>query len=131
MIRKMIVAKKINFPQLLSKYRWLFVSSIINLIIHVVAALIYFNPIDFVLQVETARKIAQGEVLYRDIGQILFEGVLLPNPQYPPLYLYTLALVIMIIGVNTFTYEMAKIFISFSFLKTNLLYILTEVANPP
>lgn len=126
-MKKMIMDKKVNFPQQPSKFGWLFISSIINLIIHVVAAFIYFNPIDFVLQVETARKIAQGEVLYRDISQILFEGALLPNPQYPPLYLYTLALVILIIGVNTFTFEMAKIFIIiFNFLLAFLLYYLIK-----
>ena len=72
-MKKMIMDKKVNFPQQPSKFGWLFISSIINLIIHVVAAFIYFNPIDFVLQLETARKIAQGEVLYRDISQIVFE----------------------------------------------------------
>ena len=100
-----------NFPKLLSKYKWLLVFSLINLFIHIVTAIIYFNPIDFVLQVETARQIAQGNVLYRDINQIIFEGMILPNPQYPPLYLYTLALLIVIIGVNTFTFEMAKLFL--------------------
>ncbi|MHA2216073.1 MAG: glycosyltransferase 87 family protein [Candidatus Hodarchaeales archaeon] len=127
MMEKLILDEKVNFPQQPSKFGWLFVSSIINLIIHVIVALIYFNPIDFVLQVETARRIAQGEVLYRDIGQILFEGALLPNPQYPPLYLYTLALVILIIGVNTFTFEMAKILIIiFNFLLAFLLYYLIK-----
>ncbi|MCK4849047.1 MAG: DUF2029 domain-containing protein, partial [Candidatus Heimdallarchaeota archaeon] len=124
----MIVNKKKNFLQLLSKYKWLLFSSVINLVIHIVVALIYFNPIDFVLQVETARKIAQGEVLYRDIGEIFFEGAILPNPQYPPLYLYTLALVILIIGINTFTFEMAKIIlIIFNFLLAFLLYYLIKL----
>ena len=114
----MIVDIKNDFPKLLSKYKWLLVFSIINLLIHIVAAIIYYNPIDFVLQVETARQIAQGEVLYRDINQILFGDMLLPNPQYPPLYLYTLALLIVVIGVNTFTFEMAKIFlIVFNFIR--------------
>ncbi len=121
----MIVDKKMNCLRLLSKYKWLLLSLVINLVIHFVVALIYFNPIDFVLQVETARKIAQGEVLYRDIGRILFEGKILPHPQYPPLYLYTLALVILIIGVNTFTFEMVKVLlIVFNFLLAFLLYYL-------
>ncbi len=116
-----------NCLRLLSEYKWLLFSLVINLVIHFVVALIYFNPIDFVLQVETARKIAQGEVLYRDIGKIFFEDKLIQNPQYPPLYLYTLAFVILIIGVDTFTFEMAKLFlIVFNFLLAFLLYYLIK-----
>lgn len=121
----MIADKKMKSLQLLSEYKWLLFSLVMNLVIHFVIALIYFNPIDFVLQVESARKIAQGEVLYRDIGNIFFEDKILLNPQYPPLYLYTLAFVILIIGVNTFTFEMAKILlIVFNFLLAFLLYYL-------
>jgi len=123
----MLVDKKMKWLRLLSEYKWLLFSLVINLVIHFIVALIYFNPIDFVLQVETARKIAQGEVLYRDIGKIFFEGRILINPQYPPLYLYTLAFVILIIGVNTFTFEMAKIFlIVFNFLLAFLLYYMIK-----
>ena len=124
----MIVDIKNNFPKLLLKYKWLLVFSIINLLIHIVTAIIYYNPIDFVLQVETARQIAQGKILYRDINQILFGDMLLPNPQYPPLYLYTLALLIAILGVNTFTFEMAKFFlIIFNFLLAFLIYYMVNL----
>ncbi|MHA1978167.1 MAG: hypothetical protein ACW98F_07685 [Candidatus Hodarchaeales archaeon] len=93
--------------------KWLIVSCILNLLIQVIVAVIYFNPIDFVLQVETAREIAQGKLLYRDISQIIYEGSILPNPQYPPLYLYTLAGLIVIIGADAFTFNMAKMFLIF------------------
>ena len=127
MLNIMVVDKKTKFPLLLSKYKFLLISCIVNLVIHIIAALIYFNPIDFVLQVETARQIAQGEVLYRDINQIIFDGTILPNPQYPPFYLYSLALLIVIIGVSAFTFEMAKLYlILFNFLLAFLLYYIVN-----
>ncbi len=109
----------------LQENRWLIYSFLLNLIIQVVIAVIYYNPVDFVLQVETAREIAQGKLLYRDIGQIIYNERILPNPQYPPLYLYTLAVIIVIIGVDTFTFNMAKIFLIFiNFLVALIIYYL-------
>lgn len=97
--------------QFLVRNKVLIYSVVINIFIQIFVALIYYNPIDFVLQVETARKIAQGDLLYRDINQIIFEDKILPKAQYPPLYLYSLALVISIIGVEVFSFAMAKILI--------------------
>ncbi|MFX0016518.1 MAG: hypothetical protein ACFE98_18130 [Candidatus Hermodarchaeota archaeon] len=73
--------------------------------------LVYYNPVDFVLQFEAAKKIAQGKLLYRDIGKFMTDSVELPRPQYPPLYLYTLGLLIAIIGVDVFTWQTAKLFL--------------------
>ncbi|UCE12710.1 MAG: DUF2029 domain-containing protein [Candidatus Heimdallarchaeota archaeon] len=95
----------------LRNYQWLFLSLIGNLVIHLFFGLIYHNPVDFVLQFEAAKEIAQGKLLYRDIGEIEINGDLLPRPQYPPLYLYTLGLLISLIGVDTFTWQMAKVFL--------------------
>ncbi|PWI48591.1 hypothetical protein CEE45_05990 [Candidatus Heimdallarchaeota archaeon B3_Heim] len=100
-----------SIAKFLAENKWLILSCFLNLIIQVIIAVIYFNPIDFVLQVETAREIAQGKVLYRDINQIIYEGSILPNPQYPPLYLYTLAALMFIAGVDAFSYNMVKIFL--------------------
>ena len=100
-----------SIAKFLAENKWLILSCFLNLIIQVIIAVIYFNPIDFVLQVETAREIAQGKVLYRDIHQIIYEGSILPNPQNPPLYLYTLAALMFIAGVDAFSYNMVKIFL--------------------
>jgi Gpi18-like mannosyltransferase len=97
----------------LEENKWLVISSILNMLLQVIVAIIYFNPIDFVLQVETARQIAQGNLLYRDINQIVYNGFVLPNPQYPPLYLYTLAALIFIVGTEIFTFNMAKLLLIF------------------
>jgi uncharacterized membrane protein len=107
------------------KNKWLLYSCLVNLIIQVIVAVIYYNPVDFVLQIETAREIAQGKLLYRDIHQIEHNNSLLPNPQYPPLYLYTVAGLIFIVGTNTFTFNMAKMFlISVNFLVSFVIYYL-------
>jgi hypothetical protein len=82
-----------------------------NLLIHLILGLIYYNPVDFGVQCEAAKKIAQGQLLYRDIGKIIINGGELPKPPYPPLYLYTLGFLISIIGVETFTWQMAKLFL--------------------
>ena len=92
-------------------HKWFLLSLLCNLIIHLILGLIYYNPVDFVLQFEAAKKIAQGQLLYRDIGQFITDDVELPKPQYPPLYLYTLGFVIAIIGVEKFTWQMAKLFL--------------------
>ena len=116
--------KEIDIFQFLARNKFLIYSIVINIIIQVFVALIYYNPIDFVLQVETARKIAQGDLLYRDIDQIIYEGNILPKAQYPPLYLYCLALVIHIIGVEVFSFTMAKILIVLTnFALAFLLYV--------
>ena len=116
--------KDIHIFQFLARNKILIYSVVINIIIQVFVALIYYNPIDFVLQVETARKIAQGDLLYRDIDQIIYEGNILPKAQYPPLYLYSLALVIHIIGVEVFSFTMAKILIILTnFAVAFLLYV--------
>ncbi len=107
----------------LQENKWLVVSSILNLVLQVIVAIIYFNPIDFVLQVETARQIAQGDLLYRDIHQIVYNGIILPNPQYPPLYLYTLAALMFVVGVDIFTFNMVKMFlVLINFLVAFLIY---------
>jgi uncharacterized membrane protein len=81
-----------------------------------------------VLQIETAREIARGKLLYRDIHEIVYETHLLPEAQYPPLYLYTLAVLILLLGVETFTFEMAKIFlIIVNFLVAYLMYYLVGI----
>lgn len=100
-----------SIAKFLHQNKWLILSCFLNLIIQVIIAVLYFNPIDFVLQVETAREIAQGKILYRDIHQIIYEGSILPKPQYPPLYLYTLAALMFIAGVDAFSYNMVKIFL--------------------
>ena len=109
----------------LFQHRWILLSICFNLIIHLVVAVIYYNPIDFVLQVETAREIARGKLLYRDINKIIYETQLLPEAQYPPLYLYTLAVLILLFGIETFTFEIAKLFlIIVNFLVAYLMYYL-------
>ena len=90
---------------------WMIISLIFNLIIHLAIGLSYYNPVDFVLQFEAAKKIAQGLLLYRDIGSLQLDGYVLPRPQYPPLYLYTLGSLITFFGVENFTWQMAKIFL--------------------
>ncbi|MFW9904144.1 MAG: hypothetical protein ACFFFH_07425 [Candidatus Thorarchaeota archaeon] len=100
-------------------------SLLFNLIIHLVLGFIYYNPVDFVLQFEAAKKIAQGQLLYRDIGDFVTDYGTLPKPQYPPLYLYTLGLVIAIVGVETFTWQMVKVFlIIFNLLVGILIYVI-------
>jgi hypothetical protein len=100
-------------------------SLLFNLIIHLFLGFIYYNPVDFVLQFEAAKKIAQGQLLYRDIGEFVTEYGTLPRPQYPPLYLYTLGLVIAIIGVEAFTWQMVKLFlIIFNLLVGILVYFI-------
>jgi uncharacterized membrane protein len=96
----------------LSEKRALTISVLLNLVIHTIAAIVYFNPVDFVLQVETARQIAQGRILYYNIEQITFHDSILPNPQYPPLYLYSLAILIFVVGTEAFTFFMAKLFLT-------------------
>ena len=93
------------------KFSLFYLSLIINLIIHLIIGLSYYNPVDFVLQVEAAKKIAQGNLLYRDIGEIVVNGFTLQKPQYPPLYLYTLGSLIALVGVDSFTWQMAKLFL--------------------
>lgn len=97
--------------RIIENHKWLFLSILFNFMIHLILGLIYYNPVDFVLQFEAAKKIAQGKLLYRDIGNIIINGGELPKPQYPPLYLYTLGFLISIIGVETFTWQMAKLFL--------------------
>lgn len=93
------------------KFNLFYLSLILNLIIHLIIALSYYNPVDFVLQFEAAKKIAQGSLLYRDIGELRINGYILQKPQYPPLYLYTLGSIIALVGVDSFTWQMAKIFL--------------------
>lgn len=115
-------------------HKWLLLSLLCNLVIHVILGLIYYNPVDFILQLEAAKKIAQGQLLYRDIGQIITDGVELPRPQYPPLFLYTLGGLIAIIGVETFTWQMAKLFlIAFNLIVGILVYkiVLINVHSHP
>lgn len=95
----------------LKNYQWLLLSLLGNLVIQLFLGLIYYNPVDFVLQFEAAKEIAQGKLLYRDIGEIEINGDLLPRPQYPPLYLYTLGLLMSLIGVDIFTWQMVKVFL--------------------
>ena len=91
---------------------WIVISLVFNLVIHLFIGLSYYNPVDFVLQFEAAKKISQGMLLYRDIGPlILNNGIELPRPQYPPLYLYTLGSLVTFFGVENFTWQMAKIFL--------------------
>ncbi|UCG02389.1 MAG: DUF2029 domain-containing protein [Candidatus Heimdallarchaeota archaeon] len=100
-------------------------SMLCNLIIHLILGFLYYNPVDFVLQFEAAKKIAQGQLLYRDIGEIIIDGAELPRPQYPPLYLYSLGFIIAIVGVETFTWQMVKLFlIAFNLLVGILVYLL-------
>ncbi len=96
-------------------------SILLNLFIHLLVSLIYYNPVDFVLQLEAAKEIAQGRMLYRDIGEIIINNSELPRPQYPPLYLYSLATFIAIIGVDNFSWQMAKLFLIFFNLISGLL----------
>ncbi|MFX1285658.1 MAG: glycosyltransferase 87 family protein [Promethearchaeota archaeon] len=120
--------------QFIEKYRWLLLSLLCNLIIHLFLGLIYYNPVDFVLQYEAAKKIAQGQLLYRDIGKFIIGDVELPKPQYPPLYLYTLGFIIAIFGVERFTWQMAKIFlIIFNILVGLLVYhiLLIHIQSSP
>jgi len=92
-------------------------------LIHLFVSLIYYNPIDFVLQLEAAKEIARGRILYKDIGEIIINDSQLPRPQYPPLYLYSLAIFISFIGVEDFSWQMAKLFlISFNLMNGLLIY---------
>ncbi|MFX1538644.1 MAG: glycosyltransferase 87 family protein, partial [Promethearchaeota archaeon] len=103
----------------------LLISLLFNSIIHLILGFIYFNPVDFVLQYEAAKKIAQGQLLYRDIGEFVTDSGTLPRPQYPPLYLYTLGLIISIVGVEIFTWQMVKLFlIIFNLLVGILVYLI-------
>lgn len=102
---------------------YLLCSLLLNLVIHLFVSLIYFNPVDFVLQLEAAKEIARGRVLYRDIGEIIINNSELPRPQYPPFYLYSLATFISFIGVENFSWQMAKLFlISFNLMSGLLVY---------
>lgn len=98
-------------PQINKEFKLFLLSLFFNLIIHLILGFLYYNPVDFVLQYEAAKKIAQGQLLYRDIGEIITDGGTLPRPQYPPLYLYTLGLIIATVGVETFTWQMVKLFL--------------------
>ena len=103
----------------------LLLSLFFNLIIHLILGFLYYNPVDFVLQFEAAKKIAQGQLLYRDIGELMTDVGPLPKPQYPPLYLYALGFIIAIVGVKTFTWQMVKLFlIIFNLLVGILVYII-------
>lgn len=105
--------------------RWILLSLFCNLIIHLILGLIYYNPVDFVLQFEAAKKIAEGQLLYRDIGVFVIDDAELPRPQYPPLYLYTLGFIIAIVGVETSTWQMVKLFlIIFNLLVGILVYLI-------
>jgi hypothetical protein len=105
--------------------RHIIISLFINVLVHLVVGLIYFNPVDFVLQFEAAKEIAQGKLLYRDIGQIIFEGNILPRPQYPPLYLYTLGTLISIVGVENISWQGVKLFlITCNLINGILLYLI-------
>lgn len=112
---------------------WMVISLLFNLVIHLFVGLSYYNPVDFVLQFEAAKKIAQGMLLYRDIGPLLLiDGYELPSPQYPPLYLYTLGSLITFFGVENFTWQMAKIFLIFVNFIVSLLifYIIRRYFHP-
>ncbi|MFX0182419.1 MAG: hypothetical protein ACFE95_04975 [Candidatus Hodarchaeota archaeon] len=116
--------------------RWLryaLASLLINLLVHLIVGLIYYNPVDFVLQFEAAKEIARGSLLYRDIGEIVIDGNKhLPRPQYPPLYLYSLAFFIILIGVDIFTWQMAKLFlIVFNLFVGTLIYYIVIVHLQP
>ncbi|MFW9856332.1 MAG: hypothetical protein ACFFFG_14865 [Candidatus Thorarchaeota archaeon] len=103
------------------------VSFFVNLLVHLVVGLLYFNPVDFVLQFEAAKEISRGKLLYRDIGAIVLEGKRLPRPQYPPLYLYTLAALMGIVGVENVTWQGVKIFLIIcNLINGVLLYLLVS-----
>ncbi|MHA1215056.1 MAG: hypothetical protein ACTSPG_07145 [Candidatus Hodarchaeales archaeon] len=108
-LQNMLLKIKSN---LLAETKWFYISLIANITIHLFLGLIYKNPVDFVLQFEAAKDIARGKLLYRDIDQFIINNIELPRPQYPPLYLYTLALFILIIGVNNVTWQMVKMFLT-------------------
>lgn len=103
-----------------------FIGSIfLNLVVHLIAGLIYFNPVDFVLQFAAAKEIARGKLLYRDIGTLVYEGMRLPRPQYPPLYLYTLGTLIWIVGIENITWQGVKLFlIACNLINGVLLYVI-------
>jgi hypothetical protein len=113
--------------------RYAIASLLINLLIHLIVGLIYYNPIDFVLQLEAAKEIARGSLLYRDIGELVIDdNIQLPRPQYPPLYLYSLAFFIIIIGVDIFTWQMVKLFlIAFNLFVGTLIYYIVIVHIQP
>jgi len=107
------------------EFKLFLLSLFCNLIIHLILGFLYYNPVDFVLQYEAAKKIAQGQLLYRDIGEIMTDGGTLPRPQYPPLYLYSLGLIIAIVGVEAFTWQMVKLFlIIFNLMVGILVYLI-------
>ncbi len=110
-------------PRFNKNHQWILLSLFGNLVIHLIIGLSYYNPIDFILQLEAAKEIARGKLLYRDIGQIIVNNSELPRPQYPPLYLYTLGFLIALIGVETFTWQLAKLFlIAFNLIVGLLVY---------
>ncbi|MFX1516291.1 MAG: glycosyltransferase 87 family protein [Promethearchaeota archaeon] len=112
-------------------FKLLLLSLFFNLIIHLILGFLYYNPVDFVLQFEAAKKIAQGQLLYRDIGELMTDVGPLPKPQYPPLYLYTLGFIIAIVGVKTFTWQMVKLFlIIFNLLVGILVYFIVSDCLP-
>jgi hypothetical protein len=106
--KKAYLPSKIHFNK---AFKLFLLSLLLNLLIHLILGFLYYNPVDFVLQFEAAKKIAQGQLLYRDIGEFVTDKGILPKPQYPPLYLYTLGLIIAIVGVETFTWQMVKLFL--------------------
>ncbi len=119
-------------PRINRNHQWILFSLLGNLIIHLIIGLSYYNPIDFILQLEAAREIARGKLLYRDIGLIIVNNSELPRPQYPPLYLYTLGFLIALIGVETFTWQMAKLLLITFNLIVGLLvyYIILNYVRP-
>ncbi|NHJ01599.1 MAG: DUF2029 domain-containing protein [Candidatus Heimdallarchaeota archaeon] len=96
-------------------------SVLANLLLQMVVSLLYFNPVDFVLQFEAAKAISRGAVLYRDIDSIIIDNTILPRPQYPPLYLYTLSMLITLIPIENFPWQMVKIFLVIINIITGLL----------
>jgi len=105
--RNYYVAKE----KLRQENKFFYISIGLNICIHLFIGLVYYNPVDFVLQFEAAKLIVQGRLLYRDIGQIMFNDTILPNPQYPPFYLYSLAFYILLIGVEKISWQLVKLFL--------------------
>lgn len=95
----------------IKREKWVFVSLFCHFIIQIIVSLLYYNPVDFILQFDAAKKISQGYMLYVDIGEITVDGIMLPRPQYPPLYLYTLGFVFWLVGPSLTTWQVAKIFL--------------------
>ena len=88
------------------------------------------NPVDFILQVGAAVDIANGKLLYRDIGERVIGHSRLPRPQYPPLYLHALGFVYWVFNIkqiDDMAIMIAKIFLTtFVVLDAIILYFILK-----